>query len=139
VRIADSTNLFVSKTIAATLVTIKPGGLRDMHWHPNADEWNYWIKGSGRVTVFDTGPAAITANFRPGDIGYVKKALGHYVENTGNTDLVYMEVFKADRFEEISLSDWLAHSPIDMVAETLNIDRSLLAQIPQNRPDIVPV
>ena len=139
VRIADSTNFLVSKTIAATMVTIKPGGLRDMHWHPNADEWNYWIKGSGRVTVFDTGPAAITASFRPGDIGYVKKALGHYVENTGNTDLVYMEVFKADRFEEVSLSDWLAHSPVDMVAETLNIDRSLIAQIPQNRPDIVPV
>ena len=139
VRVADSTNFLVSKTIAATIVTIKPGGLRDMHWHPNADEWNYWIKGSGRVTVFDTGPEAMTANFHPGDIGYVKKALGHYVENTGNTDLVYMEVFKADRFEEVSLSDWLAHSPIDMVAETLNIDRSLLAQIPQNHPDIVPV
>ena len=101
VRVADSTNFLVSKTIAATMVTIKPGGMRDMHWHPNADEWNYWIKGNGRVTVFNTGPAAITANFHAGDIGYVKKALGHYVENTGNTDLVYMEVFRADRFEEV--------------------------------------
>ena len=71
VRIADSTNFLVSKTIAATRVTIKPGGMRDLHWHPNADEWNYWIKGTGRVTVFNTGPAAITANFHPGDIGYV--------------------------------------------------------------------
>jgi oxalate decarboxylase len=138
VRLADSTNFLVSKTIAATVVTIKPGGLRDMHWHPNADEWNYWIKGQGRVTVFNTGPQAITANFHPGDIGYVKKAFGHYVENIGDTDLVYMEVFRADRFEEVSLSDWLAHSPIDMVAETLNIDSSLLAQIPKNRPDLVP-
>ena len=138
VRIADSTNFLVSKTIAATRVTIKPGGLRDMHWHPNADEWNYWIKGTGRVTVFNTGPAAITANFHPGDIGYVKKALGHYVENTGNTDLEYMEVFRSDRFEEVSLSDWLAHSPIDMVAETLNLDPSVIAQFPKNRPDIVP-
>ena len=98
-RLADSTNFLVSKTIAATVVTIKPGGLRDMHWHPNADEWNYWIKGAGRVTVFNTGPQAITANFHPGDIGYVKKAFGHYVENIGDTDLVYMEVFRADRFE----------------------------------------
>ena len=138
VRIADSTNFLVSKTIAATRVTIKPGGLRDMHWHPNADEWNYWIKGTGRVTVFNTGPAAITANFHPGDIGYVKKALGHYVENTGNTDLEYMEVFRSDRFEEVSLSDWLAHSPIDMVAETLNLDPSVIKQFPKNRPDIVP-
>jgi oxalate decarboxylase len=38
-----------------------------------------------------------------------------------------MEVFRTDRFEEVSLSDWLAHSPIDMVSETLNIDSSLLA------------
>jgi oxalate decarboxylase len=138
VRVADSTNFLVSKTIAATMVTIKPGGLRDMHWHPNADEWSYWIKGNGRVTVFNTGPAAITANFHSGDIGYVKKALGHYVENTGNTDLVYMEVFRADRFQEVSLSDWLAHSPIDMVAETLNLDPSVIKQFPKNRPDIVP-
>ena len=138
VGLADSTNFLVSKTIAATVVTIKPGGLRDMHWHPNADEWNYWIKGDGRVTVFNTGPQAITANFHPGDIGYVKKAFGHYVENIGDTDLVYMEVFRADRFEEVSLSDWLAHSPIDMVAETLNLDPSVIAQFPKDRPDLVP-
>jgi oxalate decarboxylase len=138
VRIADSRNFHVSKTIAAAQVTIKPGGMREMHWHPNADEWLYILKGAGRATVFNTGPAAVTTNFRPGDIGYVKKGLGHYLENTGNTDLVYMEVFRADRFEEVSLSDWLAHSPIDMVAETLNLDPSTIAQFPKNRPDIVP-
>jgi oxalate decarboxylase len=139
VRIADSTNFLVSKTVAASMVTIKPGGMREMHWHPNADEWLYILKGAGRATVFNTGPAAITTNFHAGDIGYIKKAFGHYLENTGNSDLVYMEVFRADRFEEVSLSDWLAHSPIDMVAETLNLDRSVIAQFPKNRPDIVPV
>jgi oxalate decarboxylase len=138
VRVANSTNFLVSKTIAATLVTVKPGGLREMHWHPNADEWQYYLKGKGRVGVFNTGPAAITADFHAGDIGYVKKALGHYVLNTGTTDLVFMEVFRAPRFEEISLSDWLAHSPAGMVAETLNLDPSVVAKIPGNRPDIVP-
>jgi oxalate decarboxylase len=138
VRIADSSNFLVAKTVAATRVEIKPGGLREMHWHPNADEWAYFLKGTARVTAFNTGPAAITADFHPGDIGYVKKALGHYVENTGNTDLIFMEVFRADRFEEVSLSDWLAHSPPDMVAETLNLDPSVIAQFPKNRLDIVP-
>jgi oxalate decarboxylase len=138
VRIADSTNFVVSKTIAAALVTIKPGGLREMHWHPNADEWLYIVKGTGRATVFNTGPAAMTANFHAGDVGYVKKALGHFFENTGTTDLAYMEVFRSDRFEEVSLSDWLAHSPIDMVAETLNLDPSVIARFPRNRPDVVP-
>jgi oxalate decarboxylase len=68
----------------------------------------------------------------------IKKAFGHYLENTGNTDLVYMEVFRAARFEEVLLSDWLVHSPIDMVAETLNLDRSIIAQFPKDRPEVVP-
>jgi oxalate decarboxylase len=138
VQLADSTNFLVSKTIAATRVTIKPGGLRAMHWHPNADEWLYILKGSGRATVFNTGPAAITADFHAGDIGLIRKAYGHYLMNTGNTDLVYMEVFRANRFEQVLLSDWLARSPIDMVAETLNLDRSVIAQFPKNRPDVLP-
>lgn len=34
-RKIDSTNFPVSKTLAATFVTLKPGGLRELHWHPN--------------------------------------------------------------------------------------------------------
>ncbi len=139
IQIADSTNFHVSKTVAAALLTIKPGAIREMHWHPNADEWQYYLKGTGRMTVFNTGPAAMTANFHAGDIGYVRKALGHYIENTGDTDLVVIEVFKTDRFEEISLSDWLTHSPPMMVAETLNLDPAVIAQFPKNRPDIMPI
>ncbi len=100
VKVVDKRNFPVSKTIAAALVTIQPGGLRELHWHPNADEWQYYIKGNARMTVFNTGPQAQTADFRPGDIGYVKKSLGHYVQNTGSTELQFLEIFKADRFAE---------------------------------------
>ncbi|PLZ01704.1 cupin [Burkholderia sp. WAC0059] len=139
VQIADSTNFTVSTTVAAALVTVKPGAMRELHWHPNADEWQYYIKGQGRMTVFDTGPKAITNDFRAGDIGYVKKSLGHYVENTGDTDLVFMEIFKSDHYAEVSLSDWLTHTPPQMVMEHLNISPDVLAKFPNNRPDVVPV
>ena len=33
--IIDSRNFPAAKTIAATFVTLKPGGLRELHWHPN--------------------------------------------------------------------------------------------------------
>jgi oxalate decarboxylase len=109
-----------------------------MHWHPNADEWLYIIKGSGRMTVFNTGPQAVTADFHAGDVGYIRKALGHYLENTGDTDLVFMEVFRTDRFAEVALSDWLAHTPVDMVAETLNLDPAVIGRFPKDRPVVVP-
>ena len=138
VQIADSTNFKVSTTVAAALVTVKPGGLRALHWHPNADEWQDHIKGEGRMTVFNTGPAAQTADFRPGDVGYVRKSLGHYIENTGRTDLVFMEIFKADRYEEVSLSDWLAHTPPSMVAATLNLDPAVIAKFPATGAAVMP-
>jgi oxalate decarboxylase len=138
VRIVDTRNFPVSKTIAAAQLTIKPGGLRELHWHPNADEWQYYIKGKGRMTVFNTGPAAATADFQAGDIGYVKKGFGHYILNTGDTDLVVMEIFKSDRFQEVSLAQWLACTPPEMVAAHLNMDPSLIRQFSKARPDIVP-
>ena len=36
-----------------------------MHWHPNADEWQYYIAGQATMTVFNTGPKAVTQNFKP--------------------------------------------------------------------------
>jgi oxalate decarboxylase len=125
VRIVDTKLFPVSKTIAAALVTLKPGGMRELHWHPNADEWQYWISGQGRMTVFNTGPKAQTADFHPGDVGVVKKSFGHYIQNTGESDLVFMEIFKTDKFEEVSLAQWLAGTPPDLVRSHLNMDPKL--------------
>jgi oxalate decarboxylase len=138
VRIADSRNFKASRTIAAALVTVHPGGLREMHWHPNADEWQYYIAGEGTMTVFNAGPSAVTQNFKPGDIGYVKKSLGHYIKNTGSTDLKFLEIFRSDRFEDVSLSDWLARTPRAMVAQHLNMDPAVIAKFPGNKPEIMP-
>ena len=139
VQVADSRNFPAAANVAAAMVTVKPGGVRELHWHPNADEWQYYIKGAARMTVFDTGPKAQTADFRPGDVGYVKKSLGHYVENMGDSDLVFLELFKSDRFAEVSLSDWLAHTPPQMVMSHLGISKDTFDRLPRNRPDVMPL
>ncbi|HEY7301357.1 MAG TPA: oxalate decarboxylase family bicupin [Xanthobacteraceae bacterium] len=138
VRIADSRNFVVAKTIAAAMVTLRPGALREMHWHPNADEWQYWIKGKGRMTVFNTGPKAVTMDFNPGDVGYVKRSNGHYIKNTGDSDLVFLEVFRSPYFADVSLSDWLTHTPPELVAQHLNVDAATIAKFPNNKPEIMP-
>jgi oxalate decarboxylase len=138
VRIADSNNFTASTTIAAALVTLRPGGLREMHWHPNADEWQYWVKGKGRMTVFNTGPEAVTLDFNPGDIGYVKRSNGHYIKNVGDTDLVFLEVFRSSYYADVSLSDWLTHTPPALVAQHLNLDEGTIAKWPHNRPEVMP-
>ena len=139
VQIADSTNFKVSKTVASALVTVEPGGMREMHWHPNADEWQYYLRGQARMTVFNTGPKATTTDFRPGDVGVVRKNLGHYVENTGSDVLQFLEVFRAPRYEEVSLAEWLGHVPPELVMQHFNITRDDLEKLPKNSRGVVPV
>lgn len=138
-RVADSRTFKVSTTIASAIETIKPGAVREMHWHPNADEWQYWIEGEGQMTVFDAGPRSKTADFKAGDVGYVKKSQGHFVKNTGTTDLQFLAVFKTAEYQEISLSDWLSHTPPALVAQHFNMDVADAAKFISSRPGIVPV
>jgi oxalate decarboxylase len=135
---ADSSIFKASTTIASAIETIKPGGVRELHWHPNADEWQYWIRGEGRMTVFDAGPRAQTADFRAGDVGYVKRSQGHVIENTGTTDLQFVAVFRTAEYQEVSLSSWLTHTPADLVAQHLNIDVVDLRKLPSDQPGMVP-
>ncbi len=102
---------------------VRPGGLRELHWHQNADEWQYYVQGRGRMTVFFNGGKARTADFNAGDVGYVPKTLGHYIENLGDTDLVFLEMFKADQFQDLSLSDWVAHTPPELIMQHLGISK----------------
>jgi oxalate decarboxylase len=137
VRIVDSSKFKVA-TIAMALVTVRPGGLRELHWHPNADEWQYYITGKGRMTVAATGNKARTMDFEEGDVGYVQKTLLHYVENTGDTDLVFLEMFKSDHFQDLSFSEWLAHTPPELVMAHLKIDKATFDAIPKNGAVITP-
>jgi oxalate decarboxylase len=68
----------------------------------------------------------------------VKRNNGHYVKNVGDTELQYLEVFRSSYYADVSLSDWLTHSPPEMVAETLNIDEATIAKFPNDRPLVMP-
>jgi oxalate decarboxylase len=133
VRIVDSSNFPAASTIAAAVVEVAPGGLREMHWHPNTDEWQYYISGQGRMTVFAAAGKARTFDYRAGDVGYVPFAMGHYIENTGTEPLRFLEMFRSDRFADISLRQWMALTPPELVQPHLNLDAPTMAAIAQSR------
>jgi oxalate decarboxylase len=137
VRIADSTSFHAATTIAAAIVHVDPGGLRELHWHPNADEWQYYLSGEGRMTVFASSGKARTFDYRAGDVGYVPFAMGHYVENTGDEPLRFLELFRSDRFADVSLNQWMALTPPELVQAHLNLDPETIAALSKHKPVIV--
>jgi oxalate decarboxylase len=137
VKIVDRNNFPVTD-IAAAIVTLKPGGLRELHWHPNADEWQYYAMGNARMTVFAAGSNARTMDFHPGDVGYIGQSMPHYVENIGDTDLVFLEVFPTAEYQDISLGEWLAHTPSQLVNEHIVTGEDFLAKIAKTEVVIAP-
>ncbi|EFQ99226.1 oxalate decarboxylase oxdD [Nannizzia gypsea CBS 118893] len=138
IQIVDSKNFPISKTIAAAVVRLKPGGMRELHWHPTAEEWVYFHSGNGRATVYMGGGLSRTFDFTAGDTGVFPDNSGHYVENTSETEeLVYIEVFKADRIADVSLSQWLALTPSDIAAAAINVPIEVIEQIKKDKQYIV--
>jgi oxalate decarboxylase len=138
VRVADSSVFPASKTIAAALVEVEPGGMRELHWHTNVDEWQFYISGEARMTVFASVNNARTFNFQAGDVGTVPFPMGHYIENIGKATLRFLEIFRSDHFADVSLAQWLAFTPHALVRAHLNIDESVLAKIPARKTPVVP-
>jgi oxalate decarboxylase len=138
VRITDTSVFPASKTISAALVEVEPGGMREMHWHPNTDEWQYYIDGQARMGVFAASGQARTFDFMAGDVGYVPFAMGHYVENTGTTPLRFLEVFKSSYYADVSLNQWLALTPPELVQAHLKLDPQTLAAFRKEKDPVVP-
>ena len=138
VRIADSSVFPVSRTIASALVELEPGAMRELHWHPNADEWQYYIEGQGRMGVFAASGHAGTFDYQAGDVGYVPFAMGHYIENTGSTPLRFLEIFKSSYYADLSLNQWMALTPPELVTAHLNLDRLAMQSLRIEKALVVP-
>lgn len=137
VRVVDSHDFPASTSIAAGLVRIKPGGMREMHWHPNASEWQFYLSGKGRMTVFMPPGRARTMDFNANDVGFVPAVAGHYIENTGDTDLVFLELFKTHTFQDFSLNNWLRHLPPQMVTAHTNLTPAEIDRIPAEKQEVI--
>jgi oxalate decarboxylase len=137
VRIVDQ-KVWPATNIAAAIVTLKPGGLRELHWHPNEDEWQYYVSGKGRMTVFSAGAHARTMNFEEGDVGYIEKSAPHYIENIGDEDLVFIEVFPTPYYQDISLAEWMAHTPFRLIDQHLGVGEEMLRKISKKEMVVVP-
>ncbi|WP_328464984.1 cupin domain-containing protein [Streptomyces sp. NBC_00448] len=126
----------IATTLAGVNMRLEPGGIRELHWHPNNDEWQYYISGQGRMGVFANSGHNRTYDFQPGDVGYVPFAMGHYIENTGDTPLKMLELFRAPRFEDVSLAQWMAPTPRELVQHHLKVGDNVMNSLRREKQPI---
>lgn len=111
--------------------------MRELHWHPSSDEWSFFIQGSGRITVFQAPDSSRTFDFTQSGVGYIPSSQSHYIENTGTTDLTYIEVLQAPKYTDISVSQWLALAPRQVVKDTLGLPDAVLDALPKQKEYVI--
>jgi oxalate decarboxylase len=137
-RIVSAKEFPISKTITGVILDLKPGAIREPHWHPHANEWQYYLSGRARMTLFASKGRARTEEFGQGDVGYVPQGNGHYIENVGDEPCRILIAFDSGEYQEISLSMWLAANPTRMVADNFQVADAVVAHRTDRRVFIAP-
>jgi oxalate decarboxylase len=129
-RIVSQQQFPISSTITGVLMTLKPGGLRELHWHPNADEWQYYIKGRCEIGVFGANGKYRQDEFGVGDVAFINRGFGHYLRQMGNEETQILIAFNSPDYQEISISTWLASNPRQLLTANLGLDLSVIEKLP---------
>ena len=136
-RIVTAKEFPVNTTLTSVLQYLEPGAIREMHWHPNADEWQYMLSGRSRVTIFGAHGRVRTEEFKQGQICFIERGFGHCVEQIGNEPTKFFALFNSPTFEEISISKWTAGNPASLLADNFQISKDVAAKLPNKTIGII--
>jgi oxalate decarboxylase len=125
--IASAREFPMSTTMTGMLLQLRPGGMHEPHWHTDANEWHYVLKGRARVTLFAPDKRLAVAELSAGECGYIPRNCGHSIQNIGMEDAEIVGALDSGSYHESSLSDWLANAPRHLLANNFGIAETAVA------------
>jgi oxalate decarboxylase len=129
-RIVSSREFPIQTTLTAVRLELRPGALRELHWHPHADEWQYYVRGRARVGVFGSHARARTEEFSAGQVAFIPQGHGHYVEAVGDEPVEILILFNSGVYQEISLAAWLGANPAQLLEDNFSQSAALIEKLP---------
>ncbi len=124
--------LGVSKSIAGVNMRLNAGGVRELHWHKEA-EWAFMLYGSARINAIDPQGRNFVEDVGVGDLWYFPSGIPHAIQGLGPDGCEFLLVFDNGGFDEDStflLSDWFKHTPKEVLAKNFGVDGDLLSHTP---------
>jgi oxalate decarboxylase len=137
---ASVRQLPISRGLAGVSMRLTPGGMRELHWHANAAEWAYVVRGRCRTTVIAPDGTSETNDFGPGDVWYFPRGHGHAILGLGPGECHFILVFDNGAFAEsatFSVTDWLGLTPPAVLSKCLGLPAEDVARFPRRELYIV--
>jgi oxalate decarboxylase len=134
----DASQFPISRTVTGVVLDLEPGAMRELHWHPTADEWQYLIRGQTSVTLFGAGGRFRTERMSSGDVAYIPQGYGHSIENVGPETCRVLITLNTGHYEAIDLSQWIAANPAEVLATNFSQPASLFEKFPRSDVFVAP-
>jgi oxalate decarboxylase len=135
--IVSSKEFPLQTTLTAARMDLQPGALQELHWHPHADEWHYYVRGRARVGVFGSHGRTKTEEFGPGHVGFIQQGYGHYIEQVGDEPTEILILFNSGEYQAISLANWLGGNPSTLLEDNFSISQNIADQLPKKERGIL--
>ncbi len=128
---------FAGNAAAVFYLVLKPGALREPHWHPNAWEMDVCLGGRGELGVVTPDGEEAIATLSPGDIGFVPRGWAHYIRNVGTGDMRFAVIFNDSLPNDIGLSTMFGGMPTNTFSQTLGVPPATLDQARKARKTLL--
>src|ERR1700681_3169888 len=122
----------VSESMAGVNMRLTAGGVRELHWH-TANEWAIMLYGTARITSIDADGKSFVADVKKNDLWYFPTGIPHSIQGLNPDGCEFMLVFDDGNFSEFAtvlLSDWMAHTPKDVLAKSLGVPQKAFDKLP---------
>ncbi|WFU78572.1 cupin domain-containing protein [Bradyrhizobium sp. CIAT3101] len=131
--VASAKEFPVSSTMTGTVLKLRSGAMHEPHWHTDANEWHYVLKGRTRVTLFAFDKRVAVADLSAGECAYIPANCGHSIQNIGQEDAEVIGVLDSGTYHESSLGDWLAKAPRHLLANNFGVSEAAVANFGRKR------
>lgn len=97
------------------------GGVREPHWHPNADELGYCMSGKALVTLFGNNNLKETFLVGPGEVFLIPSGFLHHIENVGEKNCELILQFSHEEPEDFGISSALGYLSDAVLGNTWSV------------------
>jgi oxalate decarboxylase len=137
--IANSDNFPILRGMATYSLSLKKGGIREPHWHPNAAELDYVIDGRARMKIFSPGGNIDTFEVEPNQIVFIPTAYFHYIENIGDEELHFAVFFSHEKPQDIGISRAFRAYTNEVLGAVFNMNPKIFESLPKYKEGLLVV
>ncbi|NP_001358684.1 legumin J-like [Equus asinus] len=121
--------------LALSTLRIYNNGLRQPHFHFNANEMGYVISGCAKVGIINT-QGTIEFDIHIGDVVFFPTGTQHYIKSTCDEDLLFILAFSTgDQLQTLDMDDYLQATADHILAQLFFKKQSEFKKIPKFKED----